>query len=208
MPSVTKHIKVIESFSEFKFKEKGSAFIGQVYPIASVEEAEEIISKIKKKYYDATHRCFAYRLLDGKQKYSDDGEPNGTAGIRILNAIEHFELNNILLVVIRYFGGTKLGVGPLGKTYYRSAFSTLENAKIILKEKYKKIKIMLNYSFSALVFRILSNSGSKIISRGYETGFTIDAYVKVDSCQNVKDELINETKGKVSFVKDDSVVLL
>ena len=94
-------IKSITKFTETKFKEKGSQFIGQAYPVQKEEEAQELLESIRKKYYDATHHCYCYNIFESVNKYSDDGEPSGTAGIRILNAINHFELTNILVVSIR-----------------------------------------------------------------------------------------------------------
>lgn len=140
---MTDQIQTIEQQHETKFKEKGSLFIGQVYPVNSVEEAEEFLTSVRKKFYDATHHCYAYRIMENDSKYSDDGEPNGTAGIRIANAINHFELTNLLVISIRYYGGTKLGVGPLGKAYYQSAYDTLSEMEIVTKKKLFKTKSCL-----------------------------------------------------------------
>jgi len=86
-----KSIETIINLSEFQFKEKGSLFVGRLFPIQSVDEAESILAEIRKKYYDATHNCYAYKFIaDESFNYSDDGEPSGTAGIRIFNAIKHF----------------------------------------------------------------------------------------------------------------------
>ena len=131
--------KTIGSFNETTLKEKSSVFNAQAYPVENEEDALQIVEKTKKKYYDATHHCYAYKLTGNKIKYSDAGEPSGTAGIRILNAINHFNMQNILVIVIRYFGGTKLGVGPLGKAYYNSVIQTLKSSRIIEKKAYKKI---------------------------------------------------------------------
>ncbi|MBI5727800.1 MAG: YigZ family protein, partial [Ignavibacteriales bacterium] len=108
----------ISEKAEFRLKEKGSLFTGIAFPVRNVQECDEILAQHRKDFYDATHVCYAYRIINGPVKYSDDGEPAGTAGVRLLNAIEHFNYYNILVLSIRYFGGTKLGVGPLGKAYY------------------------------------------------------------------------------------------
>ena len=92
-------IKTIEKFNQNSNKQKGSEFIGRVYHVEEENEIVETLNKLKKKYYDATHHCYAYKLLNGKIKYSDDGEPGGSAGIRILKAIEHFDLVNQLVVL-------------------------------------------------------------------------------------------------------------
>jgi len=106
-------IHTIEKANEVSTVINKSNFIAQVYPVSSEIEVKELISEVKKKYYDASHHCFAFKFADGTFRYSDAGEPNGSAGVRIMNAIDHFKLSNQLLIVSRIFGGVKLGVGPL-----------------------------------------------------------------------------------------------
>jgi len=156
-------IFTVEEFSESKFKQKGSIFIGQVYPVVQEKQAEEILVEVRKKYHDATHHCYAYRVYAKEEKYSDDGEPSGTAGVRILNAIHHLALYNVLVISIRYFGGVKLGVGPLGKAYYQSALQTLEKAKKIEKFLQNKLKIIFDYSLSGKVHNLLNLHNAKIM---------------------------------------------
>ena len=129
MAKLPDKIKTIIKDSEFRFKEKGSVFIGLSFPINSEEDAESFLLSVRKKYYDATHHCYSYKLTDGTFKYSDAGEPNGTAGIRIYNAQNHFDLTGILTIIVRYFGGVKLGVGPLGKAYYETAYQNLKSSE-------------------------------------------------------------------------------
>jgi uncharacterized YigZ family protein len=198
-------IKVVKEFFEFKFKEKNSLFIGQCYPLHSEEESIEILSSIKKKYYDASHHCFAYKLVNEKQKYSDDGEPNGTAGIRIMNAINHFDLTNTLVVVIRYFGGIKLGVGPLGKAYYESAFQAISNSTIIEKKAYNKIQVKGDYSFSNLIFRKLIEKKLRTNSIHSEDKVIVESYVLTDEVENLKINLISESKGNLIFSSSDEI---
>ncbi len=155
-------IKVIQNISEYKFKEKGSLFIGTAIPVYTEDEAISKLTELRKKYYDATHNCYAYLVNDGKFKYSDDGEPNGTAGTRIFNAIKHFEVTDLLVVSTRYFGGTKLGVGPLGKAYYDCAYKTLEHSNIIQKTLYRKVAIQYPYDYSNLVHRTLATYSARI----------------------------------------------
>jgi uncharacterized YigZ family protein len=149
-------IKTIADESEFRLKEKGSSFISISKPVQSEDESAAFLSSLKKKYYDATHHCYSYKLIDGKFKYSDDGEPNGTAGIRIYNAQNHFELTNLITVVIRYFGGVKLGVGPLGKAYYEASYRNLDESKIIEKNLYNEIEISYNFNDSKTVHHLIS----------------------------------------------------
>ncbi len=156
-------ILTVKEFYESKFKQKGSIFIGQVYPVVQEKQAEEILASVRKKYHDASHHCYAYRIYAKEEKYSDDGEPSGSAGVRILNAIHHLDLYSLLLISIRYFGGVKLGVGPLGKAYYHSALQTLEQAKKIEKFLQNKLKIIFDHSLSGKVHNLLNLHNAKII---------------------------------------------
>ncbi len=193
----------IKGFLETKLKEKNSLFIAQSYPIENEDEFQKILIETKKKYYDATHHCYAFKLQNNIFKYSDDGEPNGTAGIRILNAIDHFDLINVAGLVIRYFGGTKLGVGPLGKTYYESIFQNLHKAKKIYKTEYQKIKIQVDFEFVSLVHRILSSIDAKIDSTNYENNVEFIYFIKPADFDNVKQKLMDNTHGKVLVNVDD-----
>src|ERR1035437_10108273 len=102
--NIIKSIRTIEGFMEAGIKEKGSVFTGQAYLVNNPEDCLSKLNEIKKEFYDTTHHCYCYKLNTGEIKYSDNGEPSVTAGVRILNAIDHFELTEILVVVIRYFG--------------------------------------------------------------------------------------------------------
>ncbi len=201
-------IKTIKSLRETKYKEKGSLFIGKVFPISSAEECEKTLAGIKKEYYDATHHCYAYKLTGGTLKYSDDGEPNGTAGIRILNAIEHFELSGVMSVVIRYFGGVKLGVGPLGKAYYYSAFQTLEAADIVIKRPYKKISITVDFNLLSRVHRILSDYKAIIDKTSYDSNVNFIFFAEIESIDSIEKELVGISKGGINFTKPEDVEYL
>jgi uncharacterized YigZ family protein len=156
MAHLPNSIKTLACESEFRLKEKGSTFISISRPIENDEEALSFIHLVRKKYFDATHHCYAFNLAENKFKYSDDGEPNGTAGIRIYNAQKHFDLTNLLTVVIRYFGGTKLGVGPLGKAYYQAAYENLKGSKKINKILHHEIEITYAFSQSNNVHHLIS----------------------------------------------------
>ncbi len=196
-------VKTIKSFAESKYKEKGSVFIAQVYPVTTQAQAENILNSVRKKYYDATHHCFAYKLFNGHVKYSDDGEPAGTAGIRILNAIEHFDLQNVLIIVIRYFGGTKLGVGPLGKAYYTSALNALEISETVEKKIYFKIKIFYDYDFTNKVHHILSKHSAKGIVNGFDNKPFIECMIEGNKTEDLIGELIESTSNKIKIEKSE-----
>ena len=201
-------INTVKSFNETRFKEKGSEFIGQVYPIIQDSDSEEILHKIRKEHYNANHHCYAHKIYQKEAKYSDDGEPSGTAGIRILNAITHFDLENVLVVVIRYFGGIKLGVGPLGKAYYYSAYSTLESASIIKLTEFNRIKLNFDYDFISNVHHILAVNSCKITDNTFENNKpAVEFLARSDISSRLKDELNEASKGTLSFSLVESLFL-
>lgn len=128
--------------------EKKSKFIGTIIPIKSVEDAENKIKEIKKKYYDARHNCFAYRVIDNEsivERSSDDGEPSGTAGAPMLNIIKQKNLCNILIVVTRYFGGILLGTGGLVRTYSQATENAIKKSTLVNKVKGLEVEIITEY---------------------------------------------------------------
>jgi uncharacterized YigZ family protein len=192
-------IKTIEKFNEFTIKEKGSVFTGQVFKHDDEEQILSTMSEIKKKYYDASHRSYAYKLLKGKVKYSDDGEPKGTAGIRILNAIEHFGLVNQLVVVIRYFGGTKLGVGPLGKAYYTCAHNVLDNAKIDTLHLYKKAIVTTDFNNLNNMYRLFQNHNTIIEETVYGENVIFNCLIMPSDIEAFTAGIVEITSGNAEI---------
>ena len=142
-------MKTINENVEAEIVEKKSKFIANVFYVQSVEEAEEYINIIKKKHYDAKHHCFAYSIMtsDGIiNRFSDDGEPSGTAGGPMLNIINKNDLINILVVVTRYFGGILLGTGGLVKAYSESTLKALELADYVEEERGYECSLELTYN--------------------------------------------------------------
>jgi uncharacterized YigZ family protein len=200
-----KQIKTITSSTETKYKEKGSVFISKAFQINNLDEVDSKLNNIKKEYYDASHHCYAFKLHNGIFKYSDDGEPNGTAGIRILNAIDHFELTNILIVVTRYFGGTKLGVGPLGKAYYKSAIQTIDSVQIKVLKPYKKIYISADFSYTSHVHRILSKHNAVIKNSTFDTKANFDCLSEEKEVEFILNELTEISKGEILLSPSDDI---
>lgn len=129
--------------------EKKSKFIAHLFPVENIEEAETLLKEIKKKYYDARHHCMAYRILKENQiieKASDDGEPSGTAGAPMLTILKKNNLANVLIVVIRYFGGTLLGTGGLVRAYSDSLLMAIEKSQKVTKCLGTQIEVTLDYS--------------------------------------------------------------
>jgi uncharacterized YigZ family protein len=149
----------IKAFSEGLYKEKGSRFIGFAYPVKDEEEIKTILDKVRKEYHDARHHCFAWVLGPEKLRYrvNDDGEPSGTAGKPILGQISSFGLTEILIIVVRYFGGKLLGVSGLISAYRRAAESAIRNGEIV--ERFILESYELSFPFPVLndVMKILKD---------------------------------------------------
>ena len=192
-------IKTTDDVYEVTTVVNKSSFIAQVYPINSEDDLKEHLINAKKKYYQASHHCYAFKLADGKIRYSDAGEPNGTAGIRILNAIEHFSLSNQLVIVSRIFGGIKLGVGPLGKAYYQSAFNVLNDSEINIKQLFQKVIISSNFEYVSLIHRILANHKSIILSSEYKDTLEISCLLKRSEVELIRQKLAEAGKNKISL---------
>lgn len=194
------NILTVDNFAEVTYKEKSSVFIGQVYHCETENEAANILEPIKKKHYDATHHCYAYKLITEQFKYSDDGEPNGSAGIRILNAIEHFNLINVIVVITRYYGGTKLGVGPLGKAYYTSAYNVLKNAKKLEKVFFQKVNIEADFNYISHIHRILSNHNAIIENSVYKEKAIFECYIMPSELSKITFQLTDISKAEIKIV--------
>ncbi len=189
MSNLPHQIKTIAAEFEFRFKERGSMFIGLSSPINLEEEGINFLNSVKKKFYDATHHCFSYKLANGLFKYSDDGEPNGTAGIRIHNAQNHFELTNIITIVVRYFGGVKLGVGPLGKAYYEAAIQNLEASMKIQKELYQRIELEYKFEQTKFVHHLISKFELVVNKSLFELSPMMYCSIKASRVNEISSEL-------------------
>jgi uncharacterized YigZ family protein len=199
-------IKTIDEFKESTLVEKKSTFIARVYPADAEEKAKTCLTEIKKKYYDATHHCYAYRLADGSFRYSDAGEPSGTAGIRILNAIDHFELSNIIVIVTRYFGGIKLGVGPLGKAYYLASYEVLSESSIISKQLFQKAIIKSKFDKVSSIHKILTDHKSIIIESDYSEDVTYQCLINFNEMTKIFDKLLKTGKNEISIIQSSEFI--
>ena len=152
----------LEAPSEGFFRNKGSRFLAYAFPVSTEPEIKELLSEIRKKYFDARHHCYAWRLQNGLYRANDDGEPSGTAGRPILGQIDAFGLTNVCVVVVRYFGGVLLGTGGLVEAYKKSAASALENGNMITSLIMERCKISFPYEKMGEVMRLMKESGVSI----------------------------------------------
>lgn len=153
-----------------EFKEKGSRFLAFIYPVTSEPEVKERIAELKKKYFDARHHCYAYILGTEKTKFRafDDGEPNHSAGDPILGQLRSKNLTNVLVVVVRYFGGVKLGVGGLISAYKTAAEKALNQALIIEREVLIQYNVRYPYSSTPEVMKLVKNFEFDILQQSFE----------------------------------------
>ncbi|MDP5000659.1 MAG: YigZ family protein [Flavobacterium sp.] len=174
---------------EVLFKEKNSKFFGYAYPVTTEEEIKEIIEQLRKVHFSARHWCYAYQIGTEKIQYraNDDGEPNNSAGMPIYGQIQSFDVTNILIVVVRYFGGVKLGVGGLISAYKTAAQMALENAIIIEKTINKHFVISFGYANMNKVMRIIKEKNLQIVSQKMEMDCEIEIAIRKKNVQNLLD---------------------
>lgn len=162
--------KTISTSTEGIYKEKGSKFLSFVFPVNTVYEVKELIKTFKKDYYDARHVCYAYMLGAERKDWraNDDGEPSGTAGRPIVGQINSRELTNILVVVVRYFGGILLGTGGLTVAYKEAASDALNQAEIIEKTVDETITIDFGYLLMNDVMRVIKDTNAQILTQSFD----------------------------------------
>ncbi len=195
--------QTVRDYARAELKVQGSKFIGHIYPAKSRTDAEQKISAVKEEFYDATHNCSAYRIGMGKDNlyyYDDDGEPAGTAGKPIYQALVGAELTYTLLVVTRYFGGTKLGTGGLARAYSETAKLTIEQAVIAEKVKTDILRLQTIYEDISQVMRLIESYRGHIVSQDYGEEVRLDVAVRLTLSDQFREELRDVTAGRIRFV--------
>ena len=162
--------QTIQALSEGLYKEKGSKFLAFAHPVESAAEVKILLDQYRKDYYDARHVCFAYRLGPdaAETRSSDDGEPSGTAGRPIQGQIQSFGLTNVLVIVVRYFGGILLGTGGLVVAYKAAAADALQSAEILKKTVDVEFSIRFEFPFMNDVMKLVKNLDAHILSQEYD----------------------------------------
>ncbi len=174
------YFRTIKDSSEGLFKEKGSKFLAFAFPVCSEEEVKEHLEKLRKKYFDARHHCYAWVLGPGNNRFraNDDGEPNHSAGDPILGQIRSRDLTDVLVVVVRYFGGTKLGISGLIQAYRTAADEALENAETIRKELMANGKLKYPYTSTTEVQRLIKDFDLVILHQEFGEACELDFQLK------------------------------
>ena len=193
--------KIVAKPGVGEFVDKKSRFIAHVYAIDSEEQAQGYIEELKKKYWDARHNCYGYVIGKNNetQRFSDDGEPSGTAGKPILEVIKGNDIHNVLIVVTRYFGGTLLGTGGLIRAYTKSSQDGIENASIVCKIQGIRTKIETDYNGIGKIQYIAASMGIKNIDTIYTEKVIIDITVKKEDYDGFEKKVVEATNGKAVF---------
>ena len=187
--------------SETEFTEKRSTFIGHVFPVETEEEARGRIDEIRKKYHDARHNCWCYVLKDGPTRYSDDGEPQGTAGQPMLNVFQRQEVTNVFCVVTRYFGGVLLGAGGLVRAYTQSAKDALDAAGISVVRRWVAMEVPCTYAqFESMRREVTSFDG--VVERvDYGADVLLSALLPEEKAQTFAARVLDVTAGAVEVLE-------
>ncbi|MFN0157910.1 MAG: YigZ family protein [Bacteroidota bacterium] len=191
--------KTILGESKAETRVQASRFIATASPILTKEEAEAFIGHIRKSLRDATHHCYAYRLgTDERQfRFNDDGEPNGSAGKPILAAIDKFNLTDTLVVVTRYFGGTKLGVGGLVRAYGESSEAVLSTARVVTKYRTGIVRASFPHSRISNVMHVIAKLDARIVDTLYDEEVHLDIEIRNSRSDELKSALVEQTSGNV-----------
>lgn len=195
--------QTIAAASEGIYKEKGSKFLAFAYPIFSEEEFKNHLAQLKKDYHDARHHCYAFKLglTENEYRYSDDGEPNNSAGKPIYGQILSKNITNVGIVVVRYFGGTKLGVGGLVTAYKEAAADALQNARIIEQTVNNFYQILFDYPVMSEVMTFIKKNELNITKQLFENTCLIEFGIRKSEADTVVSELEKIEGVKVRFLR-------
>jgi len=193
----------IEADYKSEIKIRKSTFIANAFPCTSKKSTIDLLNTIKKKYFDARHHPYAYRIGSGYEvsKFNDDGEPSGSSGKPVLDAIDKFKLTNVIVVVTRYFGGVKLGVGGLKRAYFEAAESCLIQAEIIEKLITKQFVIETDYRFIGALLNYIEKSKIQIDENSSDEKVKLLVSIRESISGKVKTDLSEITNGNINYTE-------
>lgn len=187
--------------SETEFTEKRSTFIGHVWPVETEEEARARIDETRKKYHDARHNCWCYLIKDGPVRYSDDGEPQGTAGQPMLNVFQKEKVVNVCCVATRYFGGVLLGAGGLVRTYTQSAKDALDAAGISVVRRWVAMEVPCSYARFEEVRRMVLRFGGVEENIDYGADVLLSVLIPEERAAEFSAHLVDATAGTIEAME-------
>ncbi|MCI8331423.1 MAG: YigZ family protein [Clostridiales bacterium] len=186
----------IKEESEFHLVEKKSEFIGYAKPVRSEQEAIETIQSLRKKHADARHHVYAY-VVGGVMRYSDDGEPQGTGGVPVLDVIRKNGVEGAVIVVVRYFGGVLLGAGGLTRAYSAAASGALHQAQVVVMQRFVETELVCQYADYAKILRDLDRFHSRIDHCEYADVITLSLAVRFDQLEHFQKHLYELSAGRL-----------
>ncbi len=195
---------ILKPSEEVLFKEKGSKFFGYAFPVLSEEDVKENIENLKKQHHSARHFCYAWQLGKSYEHYraNDDGEPSNSAGMPIYGQLQSFDVTNILIVVVRYFGGTKLGVGGLIQAYKTTAQMALETCKIVEKTIDDNFLLKFEYPEMNTVMRIIKDEDINVVHQKMELGCEFQIAVRKKDAERIFELFENTYKLTIKRIED------
>ncbi len=189
----------IKGLAQSEIKVKGSRFIATAKPVGTEGEAKSFLQRVSDEFRDATHNSYAYRLKEGVFRFSDAGEPSGTAGKPILSAIDSQGLTDLALIVTRYFGGTKLGVGGLIRAYHQATLSCLQRAKVITAYITETLTLEFPYDQTNTAKRLLSQFGAESIEEEYSDRVRMTVTVRRSFLDKFQRAITEATNGRAEI---------
>ncbi len=194
----------VDSYASAEIVEKKSKFIAEIFYVENENEVEEALNKVRKEHRESKHNVYSYRIANGAERASDDKEPSGTAGVPILDILRGLKLQNVLVVVTRYFGGILLGTGGLVKAYTDATKEALKNTSIVEKILQKEYKVEIPYSYNEIILYFCKNNDYKVVDAKYDEKVSLYIAVKTEKSAEFENA-INDLSGrnaKFSIEKD------
>ena len=186
-------------FGEDKFEEKRSKFTGRLWHVETAEQAVAKIKEMRETFWDATHNCYAYILRDGNvMRYSDDGEPGGTAGVPIYEVLRKEGLTDVCCVVTRYFGGVLLGAGGLVRAYTKGAKDAVDAAQIKCMAEAVKLAITVDYGLYGRLAQVFADFDARVEDERFADNVRIVLHIRAENSQKLTDKLVDVCNGAVS----------
>lgn len=206
MAAATDTYQTIKGDAQAQFVEQRSRFISFIWHVSSADEVKDRIAALQKEYYDARHICYAYMLGAERTDWraNDNGEPSGTAGKPILGQINSAGLSDVLIAVVRYFGGVKLGTSGLTEAYRLAAVQAIENAEVVTAYVERNVTVLFTYNMTNVVMKAVKDLDVRIVSQDYGS-FTTDGCDRVFECKSVfraKLSVADEFEAKINAVSD------
>lgn len=197
--------KTVLGKSEIEIIESKSRFIANIKNVKTVEEAEDFIGEIKKKYYDARHNVYAFRIHNEIDKYTDDGEPSKTAGHPILEMLKHENINDVVIVVTRYFGGVLLGTGGLVRAYTLAAKESINSLEIIEYKNYTNFNVIISYDQIGKLQNIIKEENALVDESVFLENVTFNLFIENDKFESIKKKIIDAFNSNIEIENESYV---